>query len=148
MPVLHALALAAENGGGVDKTWMLQVMGGIVSVGTVQLVIYLLRRKSDMKALDRTSGASLLTGASDHAAMLQAHITRLETRLDKVEENHALEKQEWQRERNRLIQQLNLANEEIVRLQGINVRQQTELNIATRQNQELQRLLDLARGSR
>jgi hypothetical protein len=126
----------------MDRTFILQVLGGIMSVGTVQLVIYLLKRKGELKALDRTSESSLLTGASDFAGQLTARIesqdklvSRLEDKITKLEESH-------EKEREELVEELRTANREIKRLRGVIVRQETELRIAQGNNEELRRLLD------
>ncbi len=132
---------------------LLQVIGLIIGGGTVQLVIFLLRRRSELKALDRTSEASLLTGASDFMARMQvergadrADLQRLREEAQKdrerFEEQIAQLRVAREQERRGLIAQLTRANEENGQLHSMIAQLRVELNIAKRQIDQLQSLLD------
>lgn len=139
--------------GAIGQGFLLQILAIAVGGGTVQLIIFLLRRRSELKSLDRNSEASLLTGASDFMASMQAaraedlkRIKELEdsSKRDRAAFNAAFTqlKTEKQHERTSLISQLSRANDENARLQSVVSQLQTDLNIAKGQITRMQHMLD------
>jgi septal ring factor EnvC (AmiA/AmiB activator) len=122
-----------------------QVIIGIATVftggGAVQLMMWAFKHKKEMKALDRTSAAQLLTSSSEFAARLQADATAVRAELDKAKQDIERLQRDRQTERRQLIMQLNQANEENTRLQSMVARLQTDLNIARGQIQRLEAAL-------
>lgn len=124
-----------------------QFIIGIMTVflggGATQLMMYVFRHRKEMKALDRTSAAQLLTSSSEFAARLQADSVSLRQELDKARTDIAQLQQDRQAERRNLIAQLQRANEENNRLQSMVVQLRTDLNIA---NEQIRRLEDTLRS--
>ena len=82
--------ILAAMGEGVSG-FALQVAALLVGGGTIQLVIALIRRKGELKALDRTSAAPLLDSAGALVDRLAAQevkalgrVTELEERISKM----------------------------------------------------------------
>lgn len=125
----------------MDRNFLLTVLSVFLGGGAVQLLIFFVRRKSDIKALDRTSEASMLSGASEFTAQLQARLSALdntnsnmEAKLVQLNERHEVERQE-------LIDSMKAANREITRLRNAVIRLETELHIALGHNKQLQEIL-------
>lgn len=118
-----------------------QVIIGIATVftggGAVQLMMWAFKHKKEMKALDRTSAAQLLTSSSEFAARLQADAASVREELNKARADIDRLQQDRQSERRNLIAQLNRANDENSRLQAMVGQLRTDLNIA---NEQIRRL--------
>lgn len=130
--------------------FLLAILPLLTAGGIINLFIFWLNRRPNLKALDRTSGASLLMGANEAYAKLQLTNDSLTTRIDtsdaarvrdnadfrvelgRIQSDHA-------QERRGLVSQLQRANAEIERLTILLVQRTTDLSIATRQIQDLQR---------
>lgn len=125
-----------------------QVIIGVLTVfvggSGAQLMMYVFRHRKEMKALDRTSAAQLLTSSSEFAARLQADATAVREELNKARLDIDRLQQDRQAERRNLIAQLNRANEENSRLQGMVAQLRTDLNIA---NEQIRRLEGVIRAS-
>jgi len=130
--------------------FLLTILPLITAGGLIQLVMFLLNRRSGLKALDRTSGASLLMGANEAYAKLQITNDSLTSRIDtsdaaRVKDNASFRVEldriqaDHAQERRGLVSQLQRANAELERLTTILVQRTTDLAIATRQIQDLQR---------
>lgn len=70
---------------------ILQVFGVVVGGGLLQLIIFLLKRRSTLRALDTSSDATQLTSANEFIAILQAEmkilraeITQLKSEIDSL----------------------------------------------------------------
>jgi hypothetical protein len=79
------LLLAQETGADSGTTrFVLQVIALITGGGIVQLIVFLLRRRSEIAALDKTSTAPLLTSANELIERLQVSQARLEDQVEKL----------------------------------------------------------------
>lgn len=121
--------------------WAINIATGITSVGTVQLVIFLLRRRAELKqmdasvvASDRTSAEPLLRGWEAIAGELKSAAKESLDRANKVEQRMDAERKEF-------THSLEQAHAENLRLRGEVAGLRTDLDIATRQVEQLQRQL-------
>lgn len=122
----------------MTSQFWLSVIGGILSVGSVQLIIFLLRRRTDLRAVDRTSEASLLTAATADAKELRGEIGGLKVELKQL-------RADSDTSRVAAAQRLETAHRENQRLTYDVASLRTDLDIATRQIQDLQAALAVKR---
>lgn len=129
-----------------------QIIIGVITVfiggSGAQLMMYVFRHRKEMKALDRTSAAQLLTSSSEFAARLQADAAAVRSELDKAKQDISKLQQAKEDERRSWITQLTRANNENVRLQQMVAELRTDLNIANEQIRRLNVALQASQGQR
>lgn len=106
----------------------------------VQLLIFLLRRRSEIRALDRGSDAGLLTSATELIAKQQADSDSLRHEVVRLGDSHRDLQESMTKERAHFTHQLAIAHQENVRLSAEVARLRVDHDIATRQIAELRRL--------
>jgi predicted nucleic acid-binding Zn-ribbon protein len=121
--------------------FLLQIAGVFIGGGAVQLTIFILRRRSELKNLDATSGSTALTSANTYIGTLQAgeaaarlEIQKLQVRLDAAE----AKREDEDRRSTRII---NAGRDEIDRLTADLARTRSNLAIANAQINELEQQL-------
>lgn len=121
--------------------WAINIATGITSVGTVQLLIFLLRRRSELKQLDtanlaseRTSAEPLLKGWETIAQELKVSAKEAVDRANKVEERMDDERREFRASLERAHAENSRLRQEVAQLR-------TDNDILTRQVEQLQRQL-------
>jgi hypothetical protein len=81
--------LWAQVSGG--SQFVLQIVALVTGGSIVQLIVFLLRRRSEITALDKTASAPLLTSANELIVRLEASEARLHTRLEALEQRRSNE---------------------------------------------------------
>lgn len=121
--------------------WGVNIATGITSVGTVQLLIFLLKRKSELKQIDtsnlateRTSAEPLLKGWEAMAGELKESAKEAVARADRVEQRMDAERAEFRAS-------LERAHAENKRLRGEVAQLRTDNDILTEQVDQLRRQL-------
>jgi chromosome segregation ATPase len=83
----------------VDPGFVLQIAAIAIGGGSVQLTIFLLRRRSELRRLDAESDATLLDSANDYIAVLHAGDKALRDEIAALKTEIRVLKEEWTRER-------------------------------------------------
>jgi chromosome segregation ATPase len=90
----------------MDPAFALQVIAIAIGGGTVQFVIFLLRRKSELRKLDVESDSTLLNSANAYIGTLQTgekalrlEVAELKIELRVMKEERTQEKLDWVKER-------------------------------------------------
>lgn len=123
--------------GGVGGQFVLSAIAIMVGGGSVQLFIFLLKRRGELKALDRTSEATERGGQADFIDRVFVSEEKANKRADRLEE----QMKQYQVE---FADQTKLQRRENARLSSKVASLSTDLSIAQRQVVELQRQLDTA----
>jgi septal ring factor EnvC (AmiA/AmiB activator) len=118
--------------------FLLQVLAVAVGGGTVQLLIFLLKRRTELRALDRTSEASLLSASITDGQTLRAEIAELKEEVRQI-------RAERDQARESAAAQLETAHRENRRLTYEIATLRTDLDIATRQIEDLKASLTARR---
>ena len=114
----------------MDKGFALQVLAVFLGGGTVQLVIFLARRRAEIRQLDASSGAVTTEAANNFITRLQLDGDHLRQQIAQMKADHLREAEEMTR-------RLTIAHEETVRLQREVAILRTDLDIALRQVEQL-----------
>lgn len=121
----------------VDGQFILQVLAVLLGGAGVQLVIFLLRRRAEIRNLNTSSEGALVNSANQLVDRLQVdavsargEIARLSKRADDMQEQHSQERAEYTR-------RLEAVRGESNRLSGEIARLRTDLDIAHRQIEQL-----------
>jgi hypothetical protein len=120
-----------QSGGPSVTTFALQVVALITGGGIVQLIVFLLRRRSEITALDKTASAPLLTSANELIVRLEASEARAGLRVDELTSRLASEQRSS-------IELLRVANDENLRLGSEIAKLRVDLGISQRQIKELE----------
>lgn len=124
---------------------ILQIMGGVFSVGAIQLIIYVFNRRSSLRNLDATTGSTALASANTYIETLQAgeretrdEGTRLRVRIEALESKHDIDTR-------KATATIDNAREEIERLSADLARARSDLAVAHSQIRELGRQIATGR---
>jgi chromosome segregation ATPase len=109
---------------------LLQIFAVAVGGSAVQLTIFLLKRRAELRSLDTTSDATALTAATGYVVALQTDIQALK-------EEMAARRKEWDAERATYTEALESANRELDRLLSGSSRLKADLMVARSQITEL-----------
>jgi len=125
-----------------DVTTLSVVVAGLAApIGG--LLIYLMSRRGQLRALNTTSDASIVASATTLVTSLQSQVTQLTERIARLDgERNA--------DRINFVEQLNRAHDENIRINVMAAQLRTDMDIATRQLAELRTHLpgsDNAHGS-
>lgn len=118
--------------------FVLQVLAVMLGGGTVQLGIFLLRRRAELRQLDTASDVavntvtdSLINRLQEDGAIYRERVKSLESRIQLLESRSDAQQKDF-------AEQLRIAHEENIRLTTRVAQLQTDLDISQRQIRELQ----------
>jgi chromosome segregation ATPase len=117
--------------------FVLQVVAIALGGGSVQMGIFLLKRRSELRSLDATAGSTALTSANEYIATLQGGEKATRDELDKVQARIQAMQRQWDIERAELTVALENENRQVARLSGSLARCKADLSVAESQIQEL-----------
>lgn len=109
----------------------LQLVVLLLGTVAVPLLIYLFSRRAQLRQLNTTSDATLVTASATLVKSLQTQIEVLDAKIARLE-------QEQRIDRGGFVAELTRARDEILRLSGTVVALRTDLDIACRQLTELE----------
>jgi chromosome segregation ATPase len=117
--------------------FVLQVVAIALGGGSVQMAIFLLKRRSELRSLDATAGSTALTSANEYIATLQGGEKAMRKELDKVQARIQAMQREWDNERADLTVALENESRQVARLSGYLARCKADLSVAESQLEEL-----------
>lgn len=117
--------------------FVLQVVAIALGGGSVQMGIFLLKRRSELRSLDATAGSTALTSANEYIATLQGGEKAMRDELDKVQARIQAMQREWDNERAELTVALENESRQVARLSGYLARCKADLSVAQSQLEEL-----------
>lgn len=117
--------------------FVLQVVAIALGGGSVQMGIFLLKRRSELRSLDATSGSTALTSANEYIATLQGGEKAVREELDKVQVRFQAMLKEWDIERAELTAALENETRQVARLSAYLARCKADLTVAESQIEEL-----------
>ncbi|MGH3598784.1 MAG: hypothetical protein ACRDRO_10430 [Pseudonocardiaceae bacterium] len=117
--------------------FVLQVVAIALGGGSVQMGIFLLKRRSELRSLDATSGSTALTSANEYIATLQGGEKAMREQLDKTHARTEAMQKEWDIERAELTVALENESRQVARLSGYLARCKADLAVAESQIEEL-----------
>jgi hypothetical protein len=117
--------------------FVLQVVAIALGGGSVQMGIFLLKRRSELRSLDATAGSTALTSANEYIATLQGGEKAMREELDKVQARIQSMQREWDNERADLTVALENESRQVARLSGYLARCKADLSVAESQLEEL-----------
>jgi chromosome segregation ATPase len=117
--------------------FVLQVVAIALGGGSVQMAIFLLKRRSELRSLDATAGSTALTSANAYIATLQGGEKAMREELDKVQARIQAMQREWDNERADLTVALENEGRQVARLSGYLARCKADLSVAESQLEEL-----------
>ncbi len=117
--------------------FVLQVVAIALGGGSVQMAIFLLKRRSELRSLDATAGSTALTSANEYIATLQGGEKAMREELDKVQARIQAMQREWDNERADLTVALENESRQVARLSGYLARCKADLSVAESQLEEL-----------
>jgi transcriptional regulator of aromatic amino acid metabolism len=121
---------------------LVSLLVALTGVGGVQLIIFLMKRKTELKALDRTSGGALLEQQGAFADRLSAAQDAALQRVDKLEAKLRDQQEERLRQDNEFIAQLARVNQQNAQLLAQIMGLQNDINIANLQIANLKKQLE------
>lgn len=124
----------------MSSQFLLSVAAIATGGGFVQLLIFLLKRRSEIRALDRGSDAGLLTSANELISRQQADSDALRKEITRLSGAHRDLEAAIAAERVHFTRQMDIAHAENARLGGQVAQLRTDLDIANRQIGELRRM--------
>lgn len=129
-----ALVVAQQQADDPTSRFALQVVALITGGGIVQLIVFLLRRRSEFTALDKTASAPLLASANELIARLEVSEQRYSARVDALTSRLSEERKMAQRS----LETAHVANQ---RLSHEVAQLRVDLDICNHQVEQLRRLL-------
>jgi chromosome segregation ATPase len=117
--------------------FVLQVVAIALGGGSVQMGIFLLKRRSELRSLDATAGSTALTSANEYIATLQGGEKAMRDELDKAQARIQMMQREWDIERAALTVALENESRQVARLSGYLARCKADLSVAQSQLEEL-----------
>lgn len=117
--------------------FVLQVVAIALGGGSVQMAIFLLKRRSELRSLDATAGSTALTSANEYIATLQGGEKAMREELNKAQARIQAMQREWDIERADLTVALENENRQVARLSGYLARCKADLAVAESQLEEL-----------
>lgn len=133
----------------MNSAFLLQIIAIAIGGGTVQLTIFLLKRRAELRSLDAASDATLLNSANAYIVTLQAGDKALRVEVDSLKAEIAELKEGWTRdrlamraewdvERNANTEALENANRQVARFLSDLARVRTDLQMARAEIAELE----------
>jgi hypothetical protein len=119
--------------------FVLQVCAIALGGGSVQLGVFLLKRRSELRSLDATAGATALSSANEYIATLQSGEMAMRTELDKMQSRSETMQKQWDYERAELVEALDNERHQVARLSGYLARLKADLAVAESHINELTR---------
>jgi hypothetical protein len=110
--------------------FILQVAAIALGGGSVQMTIFLLKRRSELRNLDATAGSTALTSANEYIATLQSGEKEMRAELGKMQK-------QWDKERTDLVEALDSERRQVARLSAFLARCKADLAVAESQIEEL-----------
>ena len=117
--------------------FVLQVVAIALGGGSVQMGIFLLKRRSELRSLDATSGSTALTSANEYIATLQGGEKAVREELDRMQARTQTMRKEWDIERAELTAALENESRQVARLSAYLARCKADLAVADSQIEEL-----------
>lgn len=117
--------------------FVLQVVAIALGGGSVQMGIFLLKRRSELRSLDATSGSTALTSANEYIATLQGGEKAVREELDRMQARTQTMRKEWDVERAELTAALENESRQVARLSAYLARCKADLAVADSQIEEL-----------
>lgn len=119
--------------------FVLQVVAIALGGGSVQMAIFLLKRRSELRSLDAASGSAALSSANEYIATLQSGEKAMRGELGKVQDRFEAMQKQWDSERVKLTEALDNAHRQFARLSADFARCKTDLAVAESQIEQLTR---------
>ncbi|MGH3814035.1 MAG: hypothetical protein ACRDUV_16550 [Pseudonocardiaceae bacterium] len=117
--------------------FVLQVTAIALGGGSVQMAIFLLKRRSELRSLDAASGSAALTSANEYIATLQSGEKATRSELVKMQGRSDAMQKQWDIERVDLIAALENEHRQVARLSGYLARCKADLAVAQSQIEQL-----------
>jgi predicted nucleic acid-binding Zn-ribbon protein len=117
--------------------WVLQVLAVTVGGGTVQLIIFMLRRRAELRNLNTSSDATVNTSYRELVDTLRIEAKRYEEQVKGLQERVAMIETRYETSQRQFTAQLNDAHIENNRLATRVAHLTTDLDIANRQVDDL-----------
>ncbi len=119
--------------------FVLQVVAIALGGGSVQMAIFLLKRRSELRSLDATSGSAALTSANEYIATLQSGEKAMRVELDKIQVRSEAMQKQGDTERALLTDALDNERRQVARLSADLARFKADLAVAESQIEQLTR---------
>lgn len=119
--------------------FVLQVAAVMLGGGSVQMAIFLLKRRSELRSLDATAGSTALTSANAYISTLQSGEKAIREELDKLQSRFDTAKKQWDSERATLAEDADNQRQQARRLTRELGRCKADLEVAELHIQELTR---------
>lgn len=110
--------------------FILQVAAIATGGGFIQLLIFIFKRRSELRNLDATSGSAALTSANSYIATLQTGENAMRDELDKMRARIESMQKQWDIERATLTDALHNERRQVGRLAADLARYQADLAVA------------------
>lgn len=118
--------------------FILQVAAVATGGGFIQLLIFVLKRRSELRNLDATSGSAALASANSYIATLQTGENAMRSQLDKAHADiRGVMQKQWDVERAALTDALDNERRQVARLAADLARYRTDLAVADARIAEL-----------
>ena len=117
--------------------FILQVAAIATGGGFIQLLIFVLKRRSELRNLDATSGSAALASANSYIATLQTGENAVRGQLDKMHADVRAMQKQWDVERAALTDALDNERRQVARLAADLARYRADLAVADARIAEL-----------
>lgn len=117
--------------------FILQVAAIATGGGFIQLLIFVLKRRSELRNLDATSGSAALASANSYITTLQTGENTMRGQLDKMHADIRVMHKQWDGERAALTDALDNERRQVARLAGDLARYRADLAVADARIAEL-----------
>jgi septal ring factor EnvC (AmiA/AmiB activator) len=117
--------------------FILQVAAIATGGGFIQLLIFVFKRRSELRSLDATSGSTALASANSYITTLQGGEKVVREELDKTRSRLQTLQERWDVERDTLTDSLNNQRREVARLAADLARCRADLAVADARVAEL-----------
>lgn len=117
--------------------FILQVAAIATGGGFIQLLIFVLKRRSELRNLDATSGSAALASANSYIATLQTGENTVRSQLDKMHTDIRAMQKQWDGERAALTDALDNERRQVARLAADLARYRADLAVADARIAEL-----------
>ncbi len=117
--------------------FILQVAAIATGGGFIQLLIFVLKRRSELRNLDATSGSAALASANSYITTLQTGENTMRGQLDKMHADVRMMQKQWDVERAALTDALDNERRQVARLAGDLARYRADLAVADARIAEL-----------
>ncbi len=117
--------------------FILQVAAVATGGGFIQLLIFVLKRRSELRNLDATSGSAALASANSYITTLQTGENSMRDQLDKTHSHIKEMQKQWDIERAALTDALDNERRQVARLAADLARYRADLTVADARIAEL-----------